>query len=292
VRLGDVAEVRRGFTTECNEFFYLPNKHFDIKKDGKYYELIPKHEGLPRGIRIEEEFLKPVIISPRDSKYVSIKKKALKRLALLCNQERKLLNKKSVLKYIAWGEKQNFHKRQTCSTRNKWWNLGDRTFGEVLWPMVHNDRHTVFISNKEIVVDHNLFEILTDKKERIWISLISSYQVIIRELFGRVNLGEGALKTEGIDIKRFLVIQPDIFTSEQISKIHSLIERFNSREIQSIFQELGINPNFPIREQTPNPLPDRKALDDIVFDILGLTEEVYWAVCELVKSRLEKVGSV
>jgi len=28
-----------------------------------------------------------------------------------------------------------------------------------------------------------------------------------------------------------------------------------------------------IREQKPNPLPDRKAFDDIVFDILGLTED-------------------
>jgi len=44
------------------------------------------------------------------------------------------------------------------------------------------------------------------------------------------------------------------------------------------------------------PLPDRKALDDIVFDALGLTEEVrkevYWAVVELVKNRLDKARSV
>jgi len=57
------------------------------------------------------------------------------------------------------------------------------------------------------------------------------------------------------------------------------------------------NTNFKIfipkpltRKQKPNLLPDRKALDDIVFDIPGLTEdernEVYWTVCELVKSRL------
>ncbi len=60
--------------------------------------------------------------------------------------------------------------------------------------------------------------------------------------------------------------------------------------------EVGTNPSRPIREQKPNPLPDRKALDDIVFDILGLTEdernEVYWAVCELVKNRLDKARSV
>jgi hypothetical protein len=35
----------------------------------------------------------------------------------------------------------------------------------------------------------------------------------------------------------------------------------------------GINTILSLCEQTPNPLPDRKALDDIVFDILGLTEE-------------------
>ncbi len=60
--------------------------------------------------------------------------------------------------------------------------------------------------------------------------------------------------------------------------------------------ELGINPARPIREQKPNPLPDRKALDDVVFDILGLTKEerreVYWAVCELVANRLQKAKSL
>ena len=53
---------------------------------------------------------------------------------------------------------------------------------------------------------------------------------------------------------------------------------------------------MPIREQEPNPLPDRKALDDIIFDAIGLTEEerkeVYWSVAELVKTRLEKAKSV
>ncbi|HPZ74943.1 MAG TPA: hypothetical protein PK723_03900, partial [Candidatus Pacearchaeota archaeon] len=62
------------------------------------------------------------------------------------------------------------------------------------------------------------------------------------------------------------------------------------------FTELGFDKTRPIREQEPNPLPDRKELDDIVFDALGLTEEerkeVYWAVAELVKARLDKAKSV
>jgi hypothetical protein len=68
------------------------------------------------------------------------------------------------------------------------------------------------------------------------------------------------------------------------------------RDIKQISEEVGIRVNRPIREQKPNPLPDRKALDDVVFDALGLTsverDEVYWAVCELVKNRLEKAKSV
>jgi len=82
VRLGDVAEVRRGITTGANEFFYLPSKHFDIKKDRKYYELIPKHEGLPRGIRIEKEYILPSVLSPREVNSLYIKSSEIKRFLL------------------------------------------------------------------------------------------------------------------------------------------------------------------------------------------------------------------
>jgi hypothetical protein len=63
-----------------------------------------------------------------------------------------------------------------------------------------------------------------------------------------------------------------------------------------IFQKSSINPIHPIREQKPNPPTDRKTLDDVVFDIIGLTgdekKRSYWAVCELEKNRLEKAKSV
>ncbi len=61
-------------------------------------------------------------------------------------------------------------------------------------------------------------------------------------------------------------------------------------------QLYGIKPAIPISKQKPNPLPDCKALDDIVFDVFGLTEdernEVYWSVCELVANRLNKAKSL
>lgn len=65
---------------------------------------------------------------------------------------------------------------------------------------------------------------------------------------------------------------------------------------KSLLTELGIKLGQPICLQNPNPIPDRKVLDDIVLDVLGLLQEErkegYWAVAELVKNRLEKARSV
>lgn len=79
-------------------------------------------------------------------------------------------------------------------------------------------------------------------------------------------------------------------------KIESDLKSIMNRERKTIFYECGLTLDLPIRSQQPNPLPDRKQLDDTIFDILGLTEqerkEVYWAVCELVQNRLQKARSV
>jgi transcription termination factor NusB len=70
---------------------------------------------------------------------------------------------------------------------------------------------------------------------------------------------------------------------------------FFSRQIESVFNEIGA---FHAEEVSiTNVKPDRRELDKIIMgDILGLTEdeqlEVYRAVVDLVKSRIEKAKSV
>ena len=115
------------------------------------------------------------------------------------------------------------------------------------------------------------------------------------EIFGRTGLGQGALQTYAPEMKPLITIFPTQLKINQ-DKIKEIILNYSKYKQKSIFEELGIDPSKPIRSQEPNPLPDRKALDDIVFDALELTEderkEVYWAVCELVKNRLEKAKSL
>jgi adenine-specific DNA-methyltransferase len=63
VRLGDIAEVKRGFTTGANEFFYLEPTGKPAPKGLLHVKNSAGWEGY-----IEEEFLKPVIKSPRNLK--------------------------------------------------------------------------------------------------------------------------------------------------------------------------------------------------------------------------------
>jgi len=113
----------------------------------------------------------------------------------------------------------------------------------------------------------------------------------IIELFGRSNLGEGALDFKVYEADQIIVLDKE--------KIKTKINRdIFLRPIKSIFEECGIDPKskISIEEQEPKPLPDRAELDKIIFDALGLTKneckEVYRAVCRLVWNRISKARSV
>lgn len=120
--------------------------------------------------------------------------------------------------------------------------------------------------------------------------LNSTITYLFVEVTGRKNLGEGVLLFYGPEFRMLELIEV-----ENQKKIERAYRSLSTRQIFSVFKELGFDNSITIRSQQPNPLPDRKALDDIIFDELGLTpeerNEVYWATAELVKQRLDKAGS-
>jgi hypothetical protein len=296
VRLGDIAEVRRGFTTGCNEFFYLPSKHFDIKKDGKYYELIPKYEGLPKGMKIEEEYLKPVVFSLKEIESIEDTGKLMKHKALIVSPEK---ISTYIKEYIKFGEEMKYHQRPTCNSRNNWFELPKNwKAAPFIFPAKVGERMLVLNNVHMIYEDKKLYGITPHVKNydvyAYSCTLNSTWLRLYMDLTCRQLTGAQAIADIDVNVvENIYLINPELFDKKKAKFAHDGIKR---RKINSCFTELGINPARPIREQKPNPLPDRKALDDIVFDILGLTEdernEVYWAVCELVKNRLNKARSV
>jgi very-short-patch-repair endonuclease len=295
VRLGDIAEVRFGIKTGCNEFFYLTPLTSPLIKGG-HRGVLKVRNGAGWEGEIEEEFLKPVIKSPRECKNIMIKPEDLRFKVFMCHKDKKELKGTSALKYIEWGEKQGFHKRPSCKSRQRWWDLGENN-APIIIRSTFNDKFDFFFNPKRFLLDKVMYGIFArGDTELISMLLNTTFVAMYIEIYGTYGLGEGALFVAVYNFDNILIISPTAISPMQKEILSKVSEKLLMRETLNIYAELGINPSLPIREQKPNPLPDRKSLDDIVFDILGLTEdernEVYWAVCELVKNRLEKARSV
>ena len=143
VRLGDVAEVRRGFTTGANEFFYLDADA--VERWG-----------------IEEEFLKPVIKSPRECKSILIDPSRLKFKLFMCGKDKEDLEDTAALEYIEWGESQEFNQRPSCSGRARWWDLGQRRIPHLAFNyLISSTARTLYAPDGSLTSD-NFQEIHTD----------------------------------------------------------------------------------------------------------------------------------
>jgi hypothetical protein len=116
--------------------------------------------------------------------------------------------------------------------------------------------------------------------------------VLIKEFTGRSNLGQGALKTEGIDIGRLLV--PRHYPGKVKHLILELVKKYPDGPLNSIFDDLGTSDADKVSFE--KILPARRELDRIIMgEILGLTDEeqleVYRAVVDVIRSRLDRAKS-
>ncbi|HQO21028.1 MAG TPA: Eco57I restriction-modification methylase domain-containing protein [Acidobacteriota bacterium] len=283
VKLGDIAEVRFGIKTGCNEFFYLTDEQ--AKEWG-----------------IEEEFLKPVIKSPRECKSILINPKDLKYKIFMCNKSKAELKGTNALKYIQWGERQSTKNDDgkevlwkdvpSVQGRKYWWGLGEREIADGVIPCSYLGDFIVYKNCKEMLVDKRMYELYTSDGQSVIKCLNSTIYPLLLEILTRnYGGGGGPIDATVEEIERIFVLRKEC--SSELKK-YDLPKRL----IKSIFLECGIDPSspVPIEEQEPKPLPDRAELDKIVFDALGLTSEerreVYRAVCRLVWNRISKARSV
>ncbi|MGC8743088.1 MAG: Eco57I restriction-modification methylase domain-containing protein [Verrucomicrobiia bacterium] len=304
VRLGDIAEVRFGIKTGANEFFYLKPVGMTVKEVVEIAEknpdaLIRVKNGAGWEGEIEARFLKPVIKSPRELKTIVVRLEDLNYLVFMCHEPKSKLAGTKALEYIKWGEKQGYQNRPSCKGREKWWDLEGKKPWRIIFTMYFQKSFKYHLNTHEAYVDNTLYESklnIGDEYEQIFTFLLNtSIYFLYPELFGRNYGGGGApVGFKVYEIPSLFILDPRMVITN--TNFIEVINRFMNRIIQPVLLELGFDPKKPIREQEPNPLPDRKALDDIVFDTLGLIEEerreVYWSVAELVKTRLEKAKSV
>ena len=285
IPLKELADVRFGIKTGSNKFFYLTEDEIKRKKIEREFWMHKDEMGnwVPNY----------VIKSPRECKIITIKLDELKYRVLLIHKDKSKLKNTNVLKYIEEGERKGFNKRPTCEARNRWYDLGLQIPPDGIWFKAFNDRFFSPLNIEQSYSSDRFYAIyLKNKliKNKLFLYLNSTLSALMVEIFGRVNLGEGALDNMTYEAASMFVL--DV---RNVSSIDGRVfKKFINRTINTIFIELGATSP---EEVTLNKVkPDRRELDKIIMgEILGLTDEeqleVYCAVVDLVKSRIEKAQS-
>ena len=197
VRLGDVAEVRRGFTTGANEFFYLDAER--IQEWG-----------------IESQYLKPVIKSPRECRSIRLDPTQLQFKLFMCGKDKAALAGTAALEYIQWGEKQGFHQRPSCRSRARWWDLGEREMPSLAFNyLISSTARTLYAQNGCYASDNfQEVHINSDLTLPLCASLNSSLFQLMVNMAGRANFGGGLLKIQTYEISELLCLDPKTFAFE------------------------------------------------------------------------------
>ncbi len=262
-RVGDIANIRRGFTTGANEFFVLDEETLSTWN-------------------VEAEFLHPVIDSPKSVKSLSVNPGRLPHL-FMCPKEKSTLSGTAALAYIEWGEQQNLHRRATCQSREKtssWYNVGERRIPHLSFPSIINAiAKTLYASEGCYSLDSFAeVHVSTDLRLPLCLSLNSTLFQLMANVGGRTNSGGGALVVKIYELKNLQCVNPEYLTENK--QLGGGVNDSHLSLLESAEWDL-----IP-------PGSARINCDNLIFDILGLTagerDGVYEVVTRLVGTRLDK----
>jgi len=277
VPLKQIAEVKFGIKTGSNEFFYLTEE--EIRRRGIEKEFWMHQE---KGRWVPNYVIK----SPRECKSIIVKPQDLKYRVLMIHKDKKDLRGTKVLRYIRDGERKGYHLRPTCASRERWYDLGVREPAPINVNYLINDVARGLVG--KFWASDDFQEIHT--REDIAPFLNATVFWLIQNLSGRTSFGGGLLKVQTYEFEQLHVLDATRLGTEASKAFQPLCKR----PVESLFSELGAS--SPSEVSLDKVKPDRRELDSLIMgDILGLTEEeqleVYRAVIDLVKSRLEKAKS-
>ena len=146
----------------------------------------------------------------------------------------------------------------------------------------YNDVHKSFYNPKRFIAVrfYRLYPHKPEHEKPLAALLNTTIFALFREIYGSTKLGLGALDATMADMLRVPVPFP--------------VDTAYQKRLVSCFDILCKRPAQ--RVEIERSQPDRRALDEVVFEVLGLTagerEAVYEAVVALVRARLEKAQSV
>jgi hypothetical protein len=259
VRLSEAAKYDYGIKPGAVSFFYLSDEQAEVWA-------------------IEKNFLRPIITSTQTLKGLTIVPDSW---LFSCQLGKRSLAGTNALKYIQWGEQQGIHRKVSVrSHRPFWYSLSGEPVEFLLLQFWDKRFWTPFASDV-VYCSNNFFYGRSKVAYRGLLRglLNTTFHYLQICVVGRVNQGLGVLNTYGPDFAHVLTLNASFV---EALTLQAAFDKLASRPVLTIFEELS--------------QPDRRALDDIIFDALGLTQgerdAVYEGAIRLVETRLKKAGSL
>lgn len=239
VPLGQWATAQRGHTTGANDFFYL-----DARRVAEW--------------GIEPAFRRPLLKSLRGARGLRLGV-ADCRHELLSIPSGADLRGTAAGEYVAWGAAQGVAARATCAGRRPWYALPEQPDGDILLAKGIWQRHFAAVAAAPIAVDQQIYRLSPGATVPVAAAaalLNSVWFALGCELGGRVNLGEGVLWLATYELGKIELPDPRTLDAAAL------------RDLEDAFVRLAAEP--PV--DTPDALEGdaRRALDELVFDLLGL----------------------
>jgi len=272
VRLGEIAEVRRGITSGCDAFF-MPHdvtsevlakvsKGLPWNDVGLMADCPPEavESGRLRLIRagdgtlhpIEAEFIRPEVHSLMQVDRPVIRAADCSRVVLWVRQDLPEIGGTYAVKYIRWGARQTFAskkskavrvpERSTCAARERWYDLTTDRMGVVFWPKAQKYRHIIPANPDGLACNCNLYTVipqLADDRERTALAALlnSTVVALMKCFFGRYAGTEGTLKTEVVDTVLLEVPDPRVVSPRLAVRLESALASISRRDVTHLVEE-------------------------------------------------------
>lgn len=179
-------------------------------------------------------------------------------------------------------------KRSTCAARNPWYNLtGLVRPGMAFWPMAQQYRHIIAGNPERLICNHNLFDLapanLSSLESEALVAVLNSTLVgLFKTFYGRFAGTEGNLKTEVVDVNLLEIPDPRGVSPQLAKRLTDALGRMSHREVGRLVEEqlMDCHTADRARRIAAGPLvlsdelqqPDRHALDDAAFELLGVSD--------------------
>ncbi|MGA9351047.1 MAG: Eco57I restriction-modification methylase domain-containing protein [Anaerolineae bacterium] len=266
-----LATARLGVTSGANKFLFVKRI-----ASGRYLTTLG---GEKREVSLPDEYLHPVLRTASECEHLTFRASDTDYRVLIVDRG---CRDTGVRNYIRMAEEAGVHQRPFFRGKQFWYEISNYIRDRIAVSEIIYSRYFLVWNPDGCVLNKNFYGFTTSHDEELIYSLLScTFSFLFFELHSR-KPGAGA---SGIGVKvanRLRVLNPDSISPRSRSILLEAGCSLRERAIYEIFDEVH--------------QPDRRALDDVVFDALGLTqgerEAVYEAVVELVRKRLEKARSV